>query len=135
MAIYPQESAMVRGFWERLIGLTKRAIKKTLGRALITLTELLTLAMEVEAILNERPITHVSSDASDEELLTPSHLLYGRRITHLSYPEIEDEVSDPTYGDDSALRQRANKQALLLQQFWYRSKHEYLTSLREHWNQ
>lgn len=87
--------------------------------------------MEVEDILNERPITHVSSDVSDEEPLTPSHLLYGRRITHLPYPEIEDEVSDPTYGDDSALRQRANKQALLLQQFWYRWKHEYLTSLRE----
>ena len=37
----------------------------------------------------------------------------------------------PTYGDDSALRQRATKQALLLQQFWYRWKHEYLTSIRE----
>ena len=127
----PKRVPWYGGFWERLIGLTKKAIKKTLGRAMITLTELQTLAVEVEAILNERPITHVSSDVSDEEPLTPSHLLYGRRITHLPYPEIEDEVSDPTFGDDSALRQRANKQALLLQQFWYRWKHEYLTSLRE----
>ena len=55
------------GFWERLIGLTKKAIKKTQGRALITLTELQTLAVEVVAILNECPITHVSSNVSDEE--------------------------------------------------------------------
>ena len=124
----PKRAPWYGGFWERLIGLTKKAIKKTLGRALSTLTELQTLAVEVEAILNDRP--HVS-DVSDEEPLTPSHLLYGRRITHLPYPEIENEVSDPTFGDESPLRQRANKQALILQQFWYRWKHEYLTSLRE----
>ena len=85
--------------------------------------------MEVKAILKERPITHVSSDVSDEEPLTPSHLLYGRRVTRLPYPKIEDEVSDPIYGDDSALRQSANKQALLLQQFWYRWKREYVNSI------
>ena len=127
----PKRAPWYGGFWERLIGLTKKAIKKTLGRALITLTELQTLAVEVESILTDRPITHVSSDVSDEKPLTPSHLLYGRRITHLPYPEIEDEVSDPTFGDESPLRQRANKQALILQQFWYRWKHVYLTSLRE----
>ena len=48
---------MVWGFWECLIGLFKRAIKKTLGRAFITL----------EAILNDNPITYVSGDVGDEE--------------------------------------------------------------------
>ena len=57
MAVYPQRSAMVWGFWECLIGLFKRAIKKTLGRAFITL----------EAILNDNPITYVSGDVGDEE--------------------------------------------------------------------
>ena len=95
MAVYSQKSAVVWGIWERLLGLSKRAIKKPLGRALITLTELQTLAVEVEAILNDRPITYVSGDVVDEEPLTPSHL-YGRRITPLTYPEIEHEVTDPT---------------------------------------
>ena len=126
----PKRAQWYGRFWERLLGLSKRAIKKTLGRALITLTELQTLAVEVEAILNDRPITYVSGDVVDEEPLTPSHL-YERRITPLAYPEIEDEVTDPTFGDDFDLKQRANKQALILQQFWYRWKHEYLTSLRE----
>ena len=119
MPVYPQESTMVRGLLGATYWANQKAIKKTLGRALITLTEFQTLAVEVEVILDERPITHISSYVSDEEPLTPSHLLYGQRITYLPYPEIEDEVSDSTCGDDSALRQRANKQALLLQQFWY----------------
>ena len=100
----PKRAPWYGRFWERLIGLSKRAIKKTLGRAFITLTELQTPAVEVEAILNDRPITYVSGDVVDEEPLTPSHRLYGRRITLLPYPEIEDEVTDPTFGDDSDLK-------------------------------
>ena len=33
----------------------------------------------------------------DEEPLTPSHLLYGRRITNLPHPLQEDLSDDPTY--------------------------------------
>lgn len=124
----PKRAQWYGVFWERLLGLSKRAILKTLGRALITLTELQTLAVEVEAILNDRPITYVSGDAVDEEPLTHP---YGRKITPLAYPEIEDEVTDPTFGDDFDLKQRANKQALILQRFWYRLKQKYLTSLGE----
>ena len=71
------------GFWERLIGLSKNALKKTLGRAFITLLELQTLTVEIEGILNDRPLTYASSDLQDDKPLTPSHLLYGRRITSL----------------------------------------------------
>jgi len=41
MEIYPEESpplpSLVWGFWEHLIGLTKTAFKKVLGKALVTL--------------------------------------------------------------------------------------------------
>ena len=56
-------------------------LKKVLGRASVNLTTLQTIVVEIEAILNDRPLTHVSSDVIDEEPLTPAHLLYGRRIT------------------------------------------------------
>ena len=127
----PKRAPWYGGFWERIIGLTKRAIKKTLGKASITLTELQTLATEVEAVLNDRPITYVSSDCTDEEPLTPSHLLNGRRISSLPYPIADDDPSDPDYGGASDMRQRVTAQAHILECFWNRWRHEYLTSLRE----
>lgn len=109
----------------------KRAIKKTLGRTYITLTELQTLAVEVEAILNDRPVTYVLSDCADEDPLTPSHLLNGRRIPSLPNPIADDDPFDPGYGSTSDMRQRVAAQAQILERFWNRWRHEYLTSLLE----
>ena len=36
-------------FWEHLIGLTKQAMKETLGRAFVTLPKLETVIVEIEA--------------------------------------------------------------------------------------
>ena len=44
--------------------------------------ELHTLLIEVEAVLNSRPLTYVSADDVDEPL-TPSHLLVGYQILTL----------------------------------------------------
>ena len=83
-------------------------------------------------MLNDCPLTYLPSDITDPEPLTPAHLLYGRRITTLPHPMVEeDKVIDPNYGDDSDLRKRANTQALILKHFWKRWKLEYLTSLWE----
>ena len=94
-----------------------------------------TLIVEIEAVLNDRPLTYVPSEISDPEPLTPSHLLYGRRIISLPYPVIDEgEINDPSYSDSSGttLRAKVSKQALLLEHFQRCWKQEYLTSLREY---
>ena len=58
----PKKAPWFGGFWERLIGLTKSAIKKVLGRTHISLQVLQTIVVEVEALLNDRPLTYVSYD-------------------------------------------------------------------------
>ena len=73
----PKRGPWCGGFWERLIGLTKQAIRKTLGRTFISLDQLQTVVIEIESMLNDRPLTYVYSDLQDLQLLTPSHLLYG----------------------------------------------------------
>ena len=81
----PKRALWYGGYWERLIGLTKAALKKVLGRAHISLPMLQTLIVEVEATLNDRPLTYVSEDPRDPEPLTLSYLLYGKRILTLPH--------------------------------------------------
>ena len=128
----PKKAPWFGGFWERLVGLTKSAIKKVLGRAHISLQMLQTIVVEVEALLNDRPLMYISQDPNDPEPLTPSHLLAGRRITSLPYEtQTIDEINDPSNDEHSRLSKDAKTQALLLQHFTSRWKNEYLTSLRE----
>ena len=58
------------------------------------LEALQTLVVEIEAVLNDRPLTYLSADIDDPEPLTPSHLLYGRRITAL--PHLENKLTEST---------------------------------------
>lgn len=127
----PKRAPWYGGFWERLIGLTKDCIKKVLGRSLVNVELLRTIVTEVETILNDRPLTYVSTDPLDEPL-TPSHLLYGRRITSLPYPAnpvVEHSQSDLTHESVNKLLKTKSR---IIQSFWCRWKHEYLTSLREY---
>ena len=131
MEIHTQESPLVWGFWERLTGITKTAIKKVLGRCHISLSMLETIIVEIEATLNDCPLTFVSSELGDPEPLTPANLLHGRRITCLPHQDTDiDELQDPTYSEASQLRARL--QTAVLTDFKKRWHHEYLTSLREH---
>ena len=58
----PKRAPWFGGFWERLVGLTKSALKKTLGRTYATLESLQTIIVEIEALLNDRPLTHQTSE-------------------------------------------------------------------------
>ena len=52
-----------------MIGLTKTALQKILGRAFVTLPILQMQRVEIKAVLNDRPLIYVSSDLNDFEPL------------------------------------------------------------------
>lgn len=81
------------GVFERLVRSVKRCLKKTISGAKLTYEELLTVVIEVEMILNCRPLSFVSSE-DFEEPLTPSHLLCGRRLMSLPDNSSDTEQSD-----------------------------------------
>lgn len=109
----PKRAPWYGGFWEHIIGLTIQTVKKTLDRTFITLKQPEIVVTEVEAMLNDRPLTYVSSDVRDPEPLTPSHLLYGRRIRPIPCPlDSPDDLNDPDFVvSNNTIRQSVDRQA------------------------
>ena len=70
------------GVFERLVKSTKRCLRKMVGQAKLSLDELQTAVVEIESIVNSRPLSYLTS-GDMEEPLTPSHLLIGRRVLNL----------------------------------------------------
>ncbi|XP_065911109.1 uncharacterized protein [Dysidea avara] len=108
-------------------------IKETMGRQGVdSKTSSLTVIVEIESMLNDRPLTYVNSDLQDPQPLTPSHLLYGRRIQQVLHPlKDQEEINNPSYVDGMDFRKSVDKLSQLIGHFSSRWKKEYLTSLRE----
>ena len=115
------------GFYERLVGSVKRCLRKVVGNARLTYEEMLTVLLEVEAVLNSRPLTFVSTEDLDEPL-TPSHMIYGRRVWSCPAVDTED-VADASVQRDDLLR-RLNHLTTIVDHFWSRWSKEYLLELR-----
>ena len=62
---------------ERIIGLVKTALNKTIGCGMLTWTELCEVVLDVEIALNNRPLCYVEDDIQ-LPVLTPNSLLFPR---------------------------------------------------------
>jgi hypothetical protein len=113
------------GIFERMIGLTKRCLRKVLGRALLSYEELETVLVEVESIINDRPITYIDTD-SIEEPITPNHLIFGRRLLAMNQSSKESEPAKSILD----LKGRVLYRQKLVRDFQRRWKSEYLLALR-----
>ncbi|KRY30334.1 hypothetical protein T01_9093, partial [Trichinella spiralis] len=116
------------GYWERLVRSVKTALKATLGQCLASPDELRTVLCEVEARVNDRPLTFVGSDIQEEMALTPAHFLVGRSLT--AFPDRSDRASRGTMS--SSLRhllRRWSYQRKLVDAFWKRWQREYVVTL------
>ena len=71
------------GVWERMIRSARRVLKALINEQLVTDETLSTVMAEVEKIVNDRPITAISDDTTDQEPLTPSKILLLRANTSL----------------------------------------------------
>ena len=111
------------GFYERLNGLVKRSLRKILWRAKLSYEEVETILIEIEGILNSRPLGYVYDD-NFEEPLTPSHLMFGRRLQNRAF------ITTDVQGECDLFK-RYNHVITLTEHFWKRFSGEYLTELRE----
>ena len=128
----PARAPWFGAIWERLIGVLKMGIRKVLGRALINLEELRTLVSELEATVNDRPLTYVVGELEDLEPLTPSMLVHGRRLIPYPFNFDEESLEDPTYMEGSKeMNVRLEYITKLSKHLWKRWSNEYLTFLKQ----
>ncbi|TWW53147.1 hypothetical protein D4764_0275540, partial [Takifugu flavidus] len=122
----PLASPHFGGIWEREIRSVKRALQVVIGAQAVPENVLLTVLIEVEGILNAKPLGYVSSDVADPDPVTPSMLLMGRRDASL--PQV-------SYVPDAITRRRWRQNQMIADHFWSRFIKGYLPTLqvRQKW--
>nr|XP_024656059.1 uncharacterized protein LOC112431629 [Maylandia zebra] len=124
----PPYGAHHGGVWERLVQEIKRILYSITNQQVLDDETLHTVFCEVEAILNDRPITPSSDDPNDVEALTPNHLLQLKGKPVLPPGLFKKE--------DLYLRRRWKQAQYIADLFWKRWVKEYLPMLQERqkWN-
>lgn len=121
----PQYAPWMGGAYERLIQITKNAIKRTYHHISLSNRQLVTVTAELEGIVNSRPLTYVGQEP-DSMILTPNHFLTVKFPTF----NINDIPTGETSAKDKIIKlwKKANE---YLNQVWRNWEHHYLLSLRE----
>lgn len=106
----------------------KTALYRVVGSQAVTEEELHTVLLEVEGMLNAKPLGYVSSNPKDLDPVTPNVLLMGRRggsLPQVVYPKSE-----------LLSRRRWRHSQILADQFWSSFIKNYLLNLqtRQKWN-
>lgn len=101
---------------------TKRLLIRVMGNHHLSYEEFTTVLCRVEAVLNSRPLTPLSSDPADLDYLSPGHFLIGQPLL---------AVPPRTSSDDkSSLVNRWKLLDQCHQAFWRQWSTEYLTTLQ-----
>ena len=111
------------GAWERIIRIIRQTLTSVLHQQTLNDEVFQTVLCEVEAILNDRPITRLSGDPNDLEALTPNHILTMKRIPVLPPGLFEKS--------DLYLKKRWRQVQYISDLFWKRWLREYLPLLQE----
>jgi hypothetical protein len=119
----PARSPHYGGLWESAVKSMKNVLFRILGESYLTYEELSTILTRVEACLNSRPLTTMSSNPSDLSYLTPAHFLIGDSF--MALPE-RDETTTPSNRLDRWRRVQQFSQIL-----WKRWSREYLAQVQE----
>ncbi len=86
MAPYPCKVPHFGGIWEAGVRQMKNLLLKTVKPHHLTPEELMTVTVEVEPMLNSRPLARTESTHTDgEEILTPGQFLIGRSLKALHH--------------------------------------------------
>ncbi|GAB0086615.1 hypothetical protein DMENIID0001_007120 [Sergentomyia squamirostris] len=124
----PKRAPHHGGLWEAAVRSFKFHFNRVIGSRALTYEDLNTTLVQIEAILNSRPLVPLKDHSGDPACLTPGHFLIGTSPTQAPDPDL---AHLPT----SHLN-RWQRLQRIQQDFAYRWKREYLHTLqtRSKWN-
>lgn len=112
------------GIYEAAVKSMKYHLRRLIGSKCYTYVHLYTTLVQIEAVVNSRPLYPLSDDATDVQALTPAHFLIGQPFT------LPPPISVPTQTNNSLKRIRMEQQKII-NSFWERWQNEYLLSLSQ----
>lgn len=112
------------GIYEAAVKSMKHHLKRIVGIKKLPYEQFMTLLIQIEAILNSRPIHPLSDDPEDIQALTPGHFL-------ISESFIAPPAFDHPNKKDIIGIQLWKQRQEMLSHFWNRWENEYLTTLQE----
>ncbi|XP_048010442.1 uncharacterized protein LOC125244397 [Megalobrama amblycephala] len=116
----PPNAPHFGGAWEREIRSIKSALQVAVGTQSLSEDVLHTILVEVEGILNSKPLGYVSADVANPDPITPNMLLMGRR---------DASLPQAVYASETIGRRRWRHCQNLIDQFWIRYLRDYLPTL------
>lgn len=117
----PPSAPHFGGLWESAVKSVKFHVVRVIGEQILTYEELNTVFVQIEAILNSRPLCAMSNDPNDLNSLTPGHFLTMEPLT---------TVPDSNLMHTSMSRlSRWQLVQRIHQDVWKRWRNEYLHSL------
>lgn len=119
----PPGAPHMGGLWEAGVKSVKTHMKKCIGEMLLTFEEMYTLLTQIEACLNSRPITPMTEDSNDFEVLTPGHFLIGEALKHIDEPNLT-ATKENRLINWQKVQQKT-------QHFWKRWHRDYLQNLQQ----
>ncbi|KAM8718232.1 hypothetical protein ACLKA7_000934 [Drosophila subpalustris] len=125
-AFIPPRAPHFGGLWEAAVKAAKHHLLRAIGGVILATDELQTVVVEVEAVLNSRPIVADSTNPNDVEAITPAHLLVGRTLATLPPASVHLE-------DDSKLcyLRRWRLVSAVKERFWASWSRDYLLGLQQ----
>ena len=84
----------MNGATQAIVMITKKALKTVVRDSLFTEEMLVTYLIEMESLINRRPLVPISGNVNDIEALAPNHFLLGRSNPNVNISIPQDNVSN-----------------------------------------
>ena len=100
------------GMYERMVRMTKRCLKKKLGKARLSYQEFKTVLIQIESVIKNRPQAYVG-DEIVKRPITPNHLIYGREFLPVNQGGVLKEKYDISLNNEKAVKRIQYTQHLI----------------------